>query len=59
MRAVKKLGDDQRDCVVLRFMQGLSVSETAEIMGKNDGAIRRCSTGPSASSPSLSEGELR
>jgi RNA polymerase sigma-70 factor (ECF subfamily) len=40
MRAVGKLGDDQRDCVVLRFIQGLSVSETAEIMGKNDGAIK-------------------
>jgi RNA polymerase sigma-70 factor (ECF subfamily) len=38
--AVKRLGREQRDCIVLRFIQGLSVSETAEVMGKNDGAIK-------------------
>jgi RNA polymerase sigma-70 factor (TIGR02952 family) len=40
MRAVAKLGDEQRECIVLRFVQGMSVSETAEIMGKKDGAIK-------------------
>jgi RNA polymerase sigma-70 factor (ECF subfamily) len=40
LAAVAKLGDDQRDCIVLRFIQGMSVSETAQIMGKNDGAIK-------------------
>ena len=39
-RAIKRLGDEQRNCIVLRFIQGLSVSETAEAMGKNDGAIK-------------------
>ncbi len=39
-RAIKRLGNEQRDCIVLRFIQGLSVSETAEAMGKNDGAIK-------------------
>jgi len=38
--AVRELGSEQRECVVLRFMQGLSVAETAEIMGKNTGAIK-------------------
>jgi RNA polymerase sigma-70 factor (ECF subfamily) len=38
--AVKRLGREQRDCIVHRFIQGLSVSETAEVMGKNDGAIK-------------------
>lgn len=38
--AVAELGDEQRECVLLRFMQGLSVSETAAVMGKNDGAIK-------------------
>lgn len=37
---VSKLGDDQRECVVLRFLQGLSVAETAEIMKRNEGAIK-------------------
>ncbi|WP_375482244.1 sigma-70 family RNA polymerase sigma factor [uncultured Jatrophihabitans sp.] len=40
MEAVGQLGDEQRECVVLRFMQGLSVTETAAVMGKNDGAIK-------------------
>ena len=40
MQAVAKLGDEQRECIVLRFVQGMSVSETAAIMDKNDGAIK-------------------
>ena len=40
MAAVRKLGDEQRECVMLRFIQGFSVSETAAVMGKNDGAIK-------------------
>jgi RNA polymerase sigma-70 factor (ECF subfamily) len=40
MAAVRKLGDDQRECVMLRFIQGFSVSETAAVMGRNDGAIK-------------------
>ena len=38
--AIKELNSEQQECVVLRFLQGLSVSETAEAMGKNDGAIK-------------------
>ncbi|MGI8679118.1 MAG: sigma-70 family RNA polymerase sigma factor [Jatrophihabitans sp.] len=40
MVAVSRLGDEQRECVMLRFIQGLSVAETAGVMGKNDGAIK-------------------
>jgi RNA polymerase sigma-70 factor (ECF subfamily) len=40
MAAVKQLGEEQRECVMLRFIQGFSVSETATVMGKNDGAIK-------------------
>ncbi|HKC29347.1 MAG TPA: sigma-70 family RNA polymerase sigma factor [Jatrophihabitans sp.] len=40
MQAVSQLGDEQRECVMLRFVHGLSVSETAHVMGKNDGAIK-------------------
>jgi RNA polymerase sigma-70 factor (ECF subfamily) len=40
MEAVRQLGDEQRECVMLRFVHGMSVSETAQIMGKNDGAIK-------------------
>ncbi|HEV7192779.1 MAG TPA: sigma-70 family RNA polymerase sigma factor [Jatrophihabitantaceae bacterium] len=40
MSAVGQLGEEQRECVMLRFIQGFSVSETAAVMGKNDGAIK-------------------
>jgi RNA polymerase sigma-70 factor (ECF subfamily) len=40
MSAVNQLGEEQRECVLLRFIQGFSVSETATVMGKNDGAIK-------------------
>jgi RNA polymerase sigma-70 factor (ECF subfamily) len=38
--AVHQLNSQQQECVTLRFLQGLSVAETAKIMGKNDGAIK-------------------
>jgi RNA polymerase sigma-70 factor, ECF subfamily len=37
---VKQLNHEQRECIELRFIYGLSVSETAAAMGKNDGAIK-------------------
>ncbi|ROP39720.1 sigma-70 family RNA polymerase sigma factor [Saccharothrix texasensis] len=40
LRCVAQLGDDQRECITLRFIQGLSVAETAARMGRNEGAIK-------------------
>ena len=40
LEAVKMLGPEQQECVVLRFLQGFSVTETALAMGKTDGAIK-------------------
>ncbi|MFB9497109.1 sigma-70 family RNA polymerase sigma factor [Saccharothrix mutabilis subsp. capreolus] len=40
LRCVAQLGDDQRECITLRFIQGLSVAETAAKMGRNEGAIK-------------------
>jgi RNA polymerase sigma-70 factor (ECF subfamily) len=40
LAAVKRLNPQQQECLVLRFLQGLSVAETARIMGKNEGAIK-------------------
>nr|WP_237694968.1 ECF subfamily RNA polymerase sigma factor, BldN family [Streptomyces sp. SID5468] len=40
LQAVRKLNPQQQECVTLRFLQGLSVAETARIMGKNEGAIK-------------------
>jgi RNA polymerase sigma-70 factor (ECF subfamily) len=38
--AVKQLGSEQQECIVLRFLQGMSVAETATILGKNDNAVK-------------------
>ncbi|MBT3155598.1 sigma-70 family RNA polymerase sigma factor [Streptomyces sp. CHD11] len=38
--AVRRLNPQQRECVTLRFLNGLSVAETARVMGKNEGAIK-------------------
>jgi RNA polymerase sigma-70 factor (TIGR02952 family) len=40
LACVQQLGSEQQECIVLRFIHGLSVSETAQIMGKKDGAIK-------------------
>ncbi|AUS79082.1 RNA polymerase subunit sigma-70 [Actinoalloteichus sp. AHMU CJ021] len=40
LRHLGRLGTDQRECVVLRFLGGLSVAETAARMGRNEGAVK-------------------
>ncbi len=59
MAAVRQLGDEQRECVMLRFIQGFSVSETAAVMGKNDGAIKALQHRAVRKLAELVGGELR
>jgi hypothetical protein len=40
LRCVRKLKRDQQECIRLRFLQGLSVAETAEIMDRNEGVVK-------------------
>lgn len=40
LTAVKQLNREQQECIILRFLQGFSVAETAKVMGKNEGAIK-------------------
>jgi RNA polymerase sigma-70 factor (ECF subfamily) len=40
LKCVKQLNAEQQECIVLRFLEGLSVAETASVMGKNEGAIK-------------------
>jgi RNA polymerase sigma-70 factor (ECF subfamily) len=39
-RCVSLLSDLHQECIMLRFMQGLSVTETAAVMGRNEGAVK-------------------
>ncbi|HEU4910600.1 MAG TPA: sigma-70 family RNA polymerase sigma factor [Actinomycetes bacterium] len=39
--AVRELKPEQQECIVLRFLQGLSVAETAKAMGRSEGAVKQ------------------
>lgn len=39
--ALRRLPDEQRDCLVMRFLQGLSITETAEALERSDGAVKQ------------------
>ena len=39
--AVKQLKPEQQECIVLRFLQGLSVAETAGVMARTEGAVKQ------------------
>ena len=38
MEALKELPTEQQECLVMRFLQGLSIAETAPVLGP----LRRC-----------------
>jgi RNA polymerase sigma-70 factor, ECF subfamily len=40
LSGVRRLGAEQQECVVLRFLQDLSVAETAAVMGRSEGAVK-------------------
>ncbi|MCW2792507.1 MAG: sigma-70 region 2 domain protein [Nocardioides sp.] len=41
LRALKGLPDEQRDCLIMRFLQGMSIAETAAVLGRSDGAVKQ------------------
>ena len=41
MEALTRLPDEQRDCLVMRFLQGMSIAETAAVLDRSDGAVKQ------------------
>jgi len=41
VEAIKGLGPDQAECITLRFLQGLSLADTAKVLGKSEGAVKQ------------------
>ncbi len=41
LSALSELPSEQRDCLVMRFLQGLSIAETAEVLGRSAGAVKQ------------------
>lgn len=39
--AVNELPSEQRDCVIMRFIQGLSIAQTAAALDRSEGAIKQ------------------
>lgn len=39
--AVNQLPKEQRDCVLMRFIQGLSIAQTAASLGRSEGAVKQ------------------
>ena len=39
--AVRQLKPEQQECIVLRFLQGLSVAETAKVLSRSEGAVKQ------------------
>ena len=41
VEAIRGLGSDQAECITLRFLQGLSLADTARVLGKSEGAVKQ------------------
>lgn len=41
LQALTELPSEQRDCLVMRFLQGMSIAETAAVLGRSDGAVKQ------------------
>ncbi|GAA4814366.1 sigma-70 family RNA polymerase sigma factor [Nocardioides caeni] len=41
LEALTQLPNEQRDCLIMRFLQGMSIAETAAALGRSDGAIKQ------------------
>jgi RNA polymerase sigma-70 factor (ECF subfamily) len=41
LKALTQLPVEQRECLIMRFLQGLSIAETAQSLGRSDGAVKQ------------------
>ena len=41
LEALSQLPTEQRECLVMRFLQGLSIAETADVLGRSAGAVKQ------------------
>ena len=41
LNALTSLPHEQRECLIMRFLQGLSIAETAKVLGRSEGAVKQ------------------
>ena len=39
--ALTELPHEQQECLIMRFLQGLSIAETAQVLGRSEGAVKQ------------------
>ncbi len=41
LKALTDLPNEQKDCLIMRFLQGMSIAETAAVLGRSEGAVKQ------------------
>lgn len=41
LTALTELPAEQKDCLIMRFLQGMSIAETAAVLGRSEGAVKQ------------------
>ncbi|KQZ75807.1 sigma-70 family RNA polymerase sigma factor [Nocardioides sp. Root151] len=41
LAALQKLPKEQQECLIMRFLQGMSIAETAQVLARSDGAVKQ------------------
>ena len=41
LKALTELPAEQKDCLIMRFLQGMSIAETADVLGRSEGAVKQ------------------
>ncbi|WP_230487385.1 sigma-70 family RNA polymerase sigma factor [Nocardioides anomalus] len=41
LQALTELPAEQKDCLIMRFLQGMSIAETAAVLGRSEGAVKQ------------------
>lgn len=41
LAALKQLPKEQQECLIMRFLQGMSIAETAQVLARSDGAVKQ------------------
>jgi RNA polymerase sigma-70 factor (ECF subfamily) len=41
LKALTELPTEQKDCLIMRFLQGMSIAETAAVLGRSEGAVKQ------------------
>jgi len=41
LTSLQQLPKEQQECLIMRFLQGMSIDETAQVLGRSEGAVKQ------------------